>query len=74
MRASATTFFYRGTGNVVIDQDDLILNCYRLANYYHQNPEVFTEMSLSRLDTHIYYTGRLIALRESARRQQEENG
>ena len=74
MRAPAKTFFYRGTGNVVVNPEDIILDCYRLANFYHQNPEVFTEMSLSRLGLHTYYTGRLIALRESARRQQEDNG
>jgi hypothetical protein len=57
----------------VVKPEDLILNCYRLAEHYHQNPEVFTEMSLSRLDIHIYYTGQLIALREAAR-QRDSNG
>jgi hypothetical protein len=73
MRASATTFFYRGAGNVVVNQEDLILNCYRLAQHYNQNPEVFTEMTLSRLDMHIYYTGRLIELREAARQRLQDN-
>lgn len=58
---------------MVVNPEDIILNCYRLAQHYHQNPEVFTEMSLSRLDTHIYYTGRLIELREAARQRQQES-
>jgi hypothetical protein len=59
----------------VVDPEDIILNCYRLAYHYHQNPEIFTEMSASRINDHVRYTNRVIMLRErEIRRRQEENG
>lgn len=50
-----------------MNPEDLILNCYRLADRYHQNPEVFTEMPLSRVSEHIRYTVRLIEIQNEAR-------
>ena len=58
---------------MVINHEDIILNCYRLAHHYNQNPEVFTEMTLSRLGYHIYYTNRLIELREAEKQRQQDN-
>lgn len=49
------------------DPEELIINCYRLAHYYHQRPDVFTEMPLSQVNTHIKYTVRLIEMQNEAR-------
>jgi hypothetical protein len=58
---------------VEVDPEDLILNCYRLADRYHQNPEVFLQMPFSRLNAHIYYTIKLIdAQRRAARRRDDD--
>jgi hypothetical protein len=51
----------------VVNPDDIILNCYRLAERYHQNPDVFVDMPLSKIDAHIRYTVRLIEAQNRAR-------
>jgi len=54
--------------------DDLILNCYRLAKYYHVNPEVFMEMPIfSRLSMHVYYTAKLIEAQRKASRRDDDD-
>ena len=51
-----------------IDPDEDILNCYRLADRFHQNPEVFLEMPVSRVNWHIHYTIKLIEAQAKAQR------
>lgn len=74
MRASATSFFYAGTGDLVEgDPDELILNCYRLAERFHQPPDVFLSMPRADIDRHIKYTVKLQRLQlEAAQRAAEE--
>ena len=52
--------------------DEIILNCYRLADRYHQNPEDFLRMPLSRLNAHLYYTIELIKAQGRARRPRDD--
>lgn len=76
MRASAATFFSPRTRDLVetaIDTDEIIINCYRLADRYHQNPEVFIDMPLSRISEHIHYTIKLIELQEKARTRRDDD-
>ena len=62
----------RVSGDVVdLDPDEVILNCYRLADRFHQNPDVFLELPISRVNAHIYYTIKLIEAQAKARRAQE---
>jgi plasmid maintenance system antidote protein VapI len=49
--------------------DDLILDCYRLASYYHVSPDVFLNMDASDVDLHMSRTIEL----ERQRRQQRED-
>jgi len=49
------------------DPDDLIMNCYRLADRFHQNPEVFLSLPVSAIDRHMYYLVRLIDAQHAAR-------
>lgn len=49
-----------------INPDDLILNCYRLADRFHQNPSVFLEMPISQVDQHIHWTVELIKAQRRA--------
>jgi len=42
----------------VID-DGMILDCYRLASYYHLDPRLFLEMSLSEVRLHLRRTAQL---------------
>ena len=74
MCPQAATFFSPGAGYLVnggviddLDPDKEILNCYRLADRYHQNPDVFTEMPLSRVHEHLFYTIKLIEAQNKAR-------
>lgn len=54
------------------DPEELILNCYRLAQRFHQNPDVFLSMPVSDIDRHIRYTVMLIDLREAAQRDEDD--
>jgi len=40
--------------------DDLILNCYRLAKYYHRHPDEFLSKPLSVILRHQVWTNRLL--------------
>jgi len=64
-----------GRGALIGDElntDEIIINCYRLADRYHQNPEVFIDMPVSRVEQHIRYTIKLIHLQEKARKPRDE--
>jgi hypothetical protein len=41
---------------VVGEDEDLILDCYWLARWYHQNPEVFLNMPISMMRKHLLRT------------------
>jgi hypothetical protein len=68
LRVAPTRFFSRLGG------DDLILNCYRLADRFKQNPDVFIDMPISRLQTHVRYTIKLIEAQEKARPRDDDDG
>jgi hypothetical protein len=53
--------------------ENVILNCYRLADRFHQNPETFLAMPLSRVEQHIYYTVRLIEAQNRARPHDDDD-
>jgi hypothetical protein len=36
--------------------DELIIDCYRLARWYHQPPSIFLDMPLSEVRTHLLRT------------------
>lgn len=57
---------------LAVNTDEIIINCYRLADRFHQNPEVFIEMPVSRVNQHLYYTIKLIELQEKARRPRDD--
>lgn len=64
----------KGFGNFEnLDPDEKVLNCYRLADRFHQNPDVFLEMPLSRINEHIRYTIKLIEAQAKARRPREND-
>jgi hypothetical protein len=54
------------------DPDELILNCYRLADRFHQNPDVFLEMPLSRIEKHVEYTVKLSRLQRQAQQESDD--
>ena len=66
MRVSATRFFYSKSGGVAVTED--VIDCYRLARYYHVSPLIFLEMGLSEVRTHLERTIELahIIQRENA--------
>jgi hypothetical protein len=67
MRVAVTGFFSSLAG------DDLILNCYRLADRFKQNPDIFIDMPISRLQTHVRYTLKLIEAQEKARPREDDD-
>lgn len=44
----------------------MILDCYRLAEFYKQHPDVFLMMSLDDVKLHAYRTAQLIERRKRA--------
>lgn len=46
--------------------DGLILDCYRLAKYYHRNPEEFLNLPFSQLMRHRLWTSKLLERQEEA--------
>jgi hypothetical protein len=50
---------------LAFNEDDVVLNAYRLARWYHQNPVVFLEMPLSELQLHVARTEQLRKIQEA---------
>jgi hypothetical protein len=38
---------------LVGSENDLILDCYQLARFYHLNPEIFLNMPISEVNLHL---------------------
>lgn len=70
MRLSAPPFFSsRSSGLVVVGEDEaLVLDCYRLARFYHVNPETFLNMPISVSHKHLINT---VKLAEQMKREAE---
>jgi hypothetical protein len=47
------------------------MNCYRLADRFHQRPEVFLSMPIWRVQMHVHYTVKLIKAQAAARRSDD---
>jgi hypothetical protein len=48
---------FRRSPSVVVGYDDtLILDCYRLARWYHQSPDVFLTMTVGEVGLHMRRT------------------
>ncbi len=67
VRVPAARFFSSRSGRLVGDENDLVLDCYRLARWYHQSPDIFLNMPLDDVRMHLIRT---IELAEIMRRQQ----
>jgi hypothetical protein len=44
---------------ITIIDDGMILDCYRLASYYHLDPRVFLDMPISEVQLHLSRTAQL---------------
>jgi hypothetical protein len=71
VRVSAKKFFLAGGGRLVVSDEALILDSYRLAKYYSVSPEVFLNMPISEVRLHLRRTCELADL---MRREQESDG
>jgi hypothetical protein len=49
-----------------------VIECYRLADHYKQNPEVFLTIPLSAVQLHIHRTVQLMQLKAREQHEQEE--
>jgi hypothetical protein len=52
-RDEASKFFSARSTGLVGDEDEIILDCYRLARWFHVSPEVFLQMPLSEVRIHM---------------------
>ena len=69
MRVSAAKFFSSRSGGLVATDENLVLDCYRLAKWYGCSPEVFLAMPLGEVQLHLYRT---IQLSRVIQREAEE--
>ena len=53
--------------------EELIVNCYRMAQKFAQSPEVFLNMPISRFNAHLYYTVRMMEAENRARRRRDDD-
>lgn len=44
---------------ITVIDDGMIIDCYRLASYYHLDPRIFLEMPISEVQLHLHRTGQL---------------
>jgi hypothetical protein len=44
---------------ITLVDDSMILDCYRLASYYHIDPRIFLEMTVSEVQLHLSRTAQL---------------
>jgi hypothetical protein len=44
---------------VTLIDDSMVLDCYRLANYYHVDPRIFLDMTISEVEMHLSRTAQL---------------
>jgi hypothetical protein len=58
----AAPFFSPRSDVLVGEDENLVLDCYRLAHYYNCNPEIFLAMPLSQMEVHIRHTNRIAEL------------
>jgi hypothetical protein len=59
---------------MVGDEEDMVLDCYRLARWYHQSPEVFLSMPLDEVRLHLVRTLRLAALMRQTQQSNDDDG
>jgi hypothetical protein len=58
---------------LVGEDENLVLDCYRLAHYYHCNPLIFLDMPMSEMRKHLRYTIRMAELeREEIERERRD--
>lgn len=55
-----------GATSTIAQLNELVLDCYRLARWYHQPPNVFLDMPMSEVRTHMDRTIEIKRLMESA--------
>jgi hypothetical protein len=54
LRLSVAAFFSARSSGLVGGEQDIILDCYRLARWFHVSPKVFLSMPLSEVGLHRY--------------------
>jgi hypothetical protein len=54
--------------------EDLVLDCYWLAQWYHQNPEVFLAMPLSQMQLHMARSQQIFRMRAAAQAAAADDG
>ena len=58
---------------IVGEDQEIVLNCFRLARFYHCDPRVFLDMPMfSELGAHLHYTC-LLAARMREERETDED-
>jgi hypothetical protein len=73
LRPKAAIFFRARSSVLVGEDENLVLDCYRLAHYYHCNPETFLAKPLSEVATHLRHTIRVAELEREEMERQTRN-
>jgi hypothetical protein len=70
---SLAAFFSPRAGSVVVvgEEDRMILDCYRLARFYHISPKIFLAMTFSEVRLHVLRTGQIVREQRAASEEDE---
>jgi hypothetical protein len=72
LRLSVAEFFYTQSVSLVGEDDDIVLDAYRLARWYRQSPEIFLAMPLSEVRAHIARTEQLSRIMRSLTKAEDD--
>ena len=74
MCLEASPFFHSFIGGVGLagDEEQLVLDCYWLAKWYSQSPEIFLAMPLLDVRRHVLRTKQIMEMRERAQMAEDD--
>ena len=72
MRISVAQFFSSRSGGLVASDENLVLDCYRLARFYHTSPDIFLNLPLGDVQLHLYRTIQLTRIMQRETEREEE--
>jgi hypothetical protein len=71
--AETAQFFSSRSSGLVGSENDLILDCYQLAKFYHVSPDVFLDMPLSTVYLHLTRSGEMDRRRQLQARSEDDD-
>jgi hypothetical protein len=72
VRVSPAKFFLARSSGLVGSDENIVLDCYRLARFYHTSPDLFLNMPLGDVQLHLYRTVQLTEIMQKEAERAED--